>query len=298
MKLHLHLGAHRTGTTATQKLLDHHPLLLRAGGVAYLGPDLLRGWGLYETLHRMAEERAESGQIEGTRDVLSEYFAEAGSATRIVMSDENLSDSLLQCYQTASLYPKAAANLSALAKLLPVQPDLVCFTIRDFVSFWQSAFAHLISRKRVRTFDADRLALASANSWLPALQGARAAFPKAQLRIFGYDSTIVRRLTRALVGEELAASLPEAKRTLGLALGQDSAAQLKSLPTGAERDRLSLALRADRDTPDRTFSVAQAQLLAQAYARDWSALTAGAVEGADLDPGQILELSEGPDWQA
>lgn len=287
MEFHLHLGAHRTGTTAAQKLLAQHPDLLRAGGVAYLGPDLLRGWGMYDTLHRMAEGRAETAQIDATRDVLSEYFAEAGPATRLVMSDENLTGNLLQCYQTASLYPDATANLVALSRLLPVQPNLVCFSIRDFAGYWQSAYAHLASRTRVRGFDADRLAQSSANTWLPVLHRAKAAFPEARLKVFGYDSLIVRRLTAALLGEELAAALPQAKRTFGLALDPNGTAQLKALPKGPERDRLSLALRADRDTPDRAFSTSQSALLAAAYARDWSALSAGAVDQASLDRGQI-----------
>lgn len=286
MECRLHLGAHRTGTTSAQKLLETRHRKLREGGVVFLGPKELRGWGLFETLSKLMEGRADPHEAEAKRNVLADHINSGGAVKRLVISDENLTGSLHLNYDSASLYPEAAARLAALAEVLPLPPDVVCFTIRDFAGLWKSAHAHLAFRHKAGTFDADHLASSAGNTWLPVLQAIRATFPAARFRVLGYDETIVSRVVGTLVGPELAASLPKERRTFGLALNEDVAAQLKDILPGPERERLALELRSKRDLTERAFSSDQMQVLAQAYARDWDDLRAGAVAGAELDPGQ------------
>lgn len=284
METHLHLGAHRTGTTAAQKLLQSRASQLRAAGVAYLGPLDLRGWGLYDLIQRMIDGRAAPDQVDGAREILAEALSGADPVRRAVISDENLAGSLIQNYATATLYPEAEARLKVLADLLPQAPDLVCFTVRDLAAYWQSAFAHLSLRSRADRFDAARLAHSPSTSWLPVLQAARSAFPKARITVFRHDEAVVPRLISTLVGTDLAATFPAPKRSFGLALSEELSASVASLPPGRERERAALRLRETRDGPERSFSPDEDRHLKDAYAADWSALRDGALTEAELDP--------------
>lgn len=284
MEIHLHIGAHRTGTTSAQKLLESRSAQLRAAGVVFRGPSALRGWGLYDLLQRMTDARAPVDRIEAAQQVLRDWVTKFGPVRRVVISDENLSGTMLQNYTDAALYPDAEARFQALGQLLPAQPDVVCVTIRDLVGYWQSVFAHLAMLGKLDTFDAERLAKSPRKSWLPLVQGVRTAFPKARLKIMRYDSTVVERLVAELVGPGRAARLPTPKRSFGLALTDEIMASLHALPVGPGREALSLRLRETRDTADRAFSAAQARELDVAYSADWQALRAGGIAGAVLDP--------------
>ena len=289
MEYHLHIGVHRTGTTATQKLLDSSSAQLQAAGVAFRGPAALRGWGLYDLIQRMTEGQVAAKRVEEACGMFRNWVEEARPATRLVISDENLSGDMMQNHVEAALYPGAENRLRALSGLLFVQPDVVCVTIRDFVGYWQSAAAHLASRGRLETFNAERLTQSLGTSWLPFLQSVRLAFPQARLKIMRYDATVVRRLVAELVGPSVAATLPAARRGFGLALTDEADASLQRLPAGPEREALALRLRETRDPPERRFSPSQARHLHAAYAADWQALRAGGISGAGLDPVALAE---------
>lgn len=289
MEYYLHIGVHRTGTTSTQKLLKSSSAMLRAAGIACWGPSALRGWGLYDLIQRMTEAQVSAKRVEEARGILQDWVEESRPAMRIVISDENLSGSMMQNYVDAALYPGVEIRLRALSGLLSVQPDVVCVTIRDFVGYWQSAVAHLASRGKLETFDAERLMHSSGNSWLPFLRSVRIAFPEARLKIMRYDDTVVSRLVSELVGPSVAAVLPAPKRSFGLALTDETSAGLERLPVGLEREALALRLRETRDPPERTFSASQARELHAAYAADWQALRAGGIFGACLDPVALAE---------
>lgn len=280
VELHLHLGAHRTATTAVQRLLDGKSALLEREGVTFLGPRSLRGWGLYDVLQGMTDGRPMPGLAHEARRALSEL---ARPARRVVLSDENLIGDMMRNHAEASLYADAPARLAALSRVLPAMPEQVVFTIRDPGVYWQSVFAHLASRDRLQAFEAERLSGSSHNSWLPVLAAIRAAFPASRLRVLGYDDSVTTRLAGALVGLALAGQLPPARRSCGLALGREAAASLDNVPAGPEREAMALRLRSGRDGPDRVFSAPQAAALAAGYAADWAALRAGVLPGAILD---------------
>jgi hypothetical protein len=289
LKYHLHIGVHRTGTTATQKLLDRSAVQLRAAGIAFRGPSALRGWGFFDVIQRMTDDQVSAKRIEVARAVFRDWVEESVPATRTVISDENLPGNMMQNYVAAALYPDVDVRLRALGALLAVQPDVVCVTIRDFAGYWQSTAAHLASRGKLETFDAERLTHSPGNSWLPFLQSIRNAFPDARLNILRYDDMVVSRLLRALVGPSAAASLPMPQRSFGLALSDEKVARLEALPFGREREALALQLRETRDPPERTFSDQQVRVLDAAYAADWRKLRAGGISGACLDPIALAE---------
>lgn len=284
MECHLHIGAHRTGTTAMQKLLQGHSGLLAAAGVAFRGPSALRRSGLFDVIQRALHGQVPPKRHQAMRRLLQDWLDEARPASRIILSDENLSGTMLKNHVSGLLYPDAAARLAAFGALLPVQPDVVHVTIRDFVGYWQSVAAHLASRGKLVSFDAERLSQGAGPSWLPFLQGVRSAFPAASLRVMRYDDTVVSRLARALVGDEVGALLPAPWRSLSLALDDVATARIEALAPGPAREALAQTLRLHRDPPERVFLPDEARDLHAAYAADWQALRAGAVAGAWLDP--------------
>ena len=110
MDLILHLGAHRTGTTALQKVLQARRRLLKLSGVQVLGPSALRstGWALPDR---------------------------GAGISRAVLSDENLIGTMFGNFTSSALYPRAAVKLAELAERVWVAPHGMFFALRSYADY-------------------------------------------------------------------------------------------------------------------------------------------------------------------
>jgi hypothetical protein len=249
----------------------------------FRGPSDMRGWGLFDAIQRSLDGKLPPQRREATRDHFQDWLDQARPAHRLILSDENLSGSMLQNHRAARLYPDADQRLRAFASLFPVQPDVIHVTLRDFVGYWQSVAAHLAQLGKLSHLDPQPLLQGTGASWLPFLQSIRRTFPTSNLRVMHYDDTVVSRLLCAMVGEEVAAMLPAPLTSFGLALDDPAKSRLEAMPPGPARDALAQTLRRDRDPPERLFQPKEAAALHAAYAADWQALRAGSVPGVWLD---------------
>lgn len=293
MDVILHLGVHRTATTALQNLLAAASGRLAEGGIRYLGPQRMRAAGLAAHVTRRERGDGDARALDAARAALAPHWQPA--ARQILISEENLIGAMLHNYRLGHLYPAAEARLAALRALLPAPPAAVFVTIRDFAGYWPSVHAHLALRRRVAAgFEAERLAASRGNSWLPLLRATRAVFPEARLGVWRYRDLpgLVPGLAAALTGlEDLAAAGAAPAARANASLGAATLRRLARVADPAERRRLIRAARSAPRTAARTpFPAEAAARLGAAFEAEWQAIAGGAVAGAEaVDPAHLQE---------
>ncbi|WP_413873938.1 hypothetical protein [Albidovulum sp.] len=282
--LTLHLGAHRTGTTALQLLLQRRSGRLAASGIAFLGPRTLRG-DAFAGAQRGWRGALALGAARGPSPLAAECAREATAGrSRIVISEENLLGTMHVNLDAAELYPDAAARMAQLALALPAAPSRIFLTLRDFAGYWRSAHAHRIFARGEAAIDAGRLARSPGNAWLPVLRAVREAFPASRLTVARHRSAadFVPALAAAMVGAAALEGVPRPRTTVNASLPADVLAALRAMPQGAERVRAAEAVRREGRAPVDPFSAAQVRDLTARFEAEWAAIQAGAVPGVDV----------------
>ncbi len=138
--LTVHLGAHKTATTHLQHSLGRARADLRRHGVAYFGPDLLRG-----RLRLPQLAAAKPAQPDALRAALAR-----NRARRCVLSDENILGTTRadRVARGAQLYPDAGARVARLLASLGVQRALLCLGVRAPLAFIASAHGQQVNAGR------------------------------------------------------------------------------------------------------------------------------------------------------
>ncbi|HQU67110.1 MAG TPA: hypothetical protein PLI43_02815 [Albidovulum sp.] len=263
LEIVLHIGVHRTGTTALQRSLGRQAKRLAAAGVVFWGPKVLREAKIAGIL-AAGEQAVQAGQGDPGSRASDGFLTALPQAGRLILSDENMAGTMHRNWTQGTLYPEVSPQLRAVLSLLPARPVAIYLTVRDFAGYWQSAFSHLHRVRGVSLFDATRLSASPGNSWLPALRAVRAACPEAPLHVARYDRTAAHRVMAALVGAETA-------RTLSPPLQGVNA----SRPAGG-------------DGIGALFSPDETERLDRAFEADWAEILRGVV------PGVVVVADEAP----
>ncbi|CTQ51325.1 hypothetical protein JDO7802_03364 [Jannaschia donghaensis] len=191
----LHLGAHRTGTTAVQHLLRRNDEYLAARGIATWGPDRTRGGmlgGIGGDPGRIdARRNVRAHRAAGRIAMLRAQLATVGTH-RIVLSDENLLGGLRENLLLCRLYPTVTTRLDRVAAAIP-GIDHVVLSIRSPDAWWTSAFACLMTRGFAApdraTLDA---VLRTRRSWRAVVTDVAAALPHARLTVWTHEDMATR----------------------------------------------------------------------------------------------------------
>ena len=190
MDVILHVGAHRTASSAAQRLLERGAGAARARGVEVWTPRQTRAGLLSGVLgdpsrddpRRDALAHRAAGRIAMRRAALTRE-----GATRLVISEENLLGGLRENAALAKLYPSARARLARAARALPGLAELH-LAIRSPDMWWTSAFAFLITRGAPPPSDDAIDAVARARrGWRQVVEDAAAAMPQARLVVWSYE---------------------------------------------------------------------------------------------------------------
>ena len=138
MKIHLHLGAHKTGTTFIQKSLAANLDRLNRNGIGFL--PLLKQRALYASVKNVSPARFDLGSF------LPHYFPKPGERERVgvVMSDENLLGDCRALFSDGGLYPKAREQLAPLRALLAEHEITLFFSVRSYDTFLVSAYCEVL----------------------------------------------------------------------------------------------------------------------------------------------------------
>jgi hypothetical protein len=296
MELTLHLGAHRTGSTALQQTLHRGRADCAAEGIEYWGPKVMRGRNLksYTTNARRAAEtpefaaraRAAVAEVEGAVNALR-----ASGRRHLVVSEENMIGSMEWNFRAGKLYPNVHRNLTAYRALFPLRPSRIFIAIRDYASYWASSYSQCQLYGDMPKFDTARLATApSERGWVEVLGEIAEVFPDARIVTWRYssDPAVLGGALAEMLGPELARKLPMAPETTNASLtvkGLEHFGRIRrqagKLSVQERRDTVS-ALRSVGGPLFQPFSESELAGLAACYAADCAAIAGGKVAGVEV----------------
>lgn len=146
MHVILHIGAHRTASTALQYHLAQNRSDLADAGVVYWGPGITRG-GLF---------RGAIGSVEGVMAWQEKRFARRcalraeavrqSGATQLLISDENMIGSLRGTLEHTRLYADAGRRIASYAHGFQNHRLTIGVCVRDYADWWTSAMAFRLMR--------------------------------------------------------------------------------------------------------------------------------------------------------
>lgn len=270
MDLTLHLGAHRTGSTAIEKTLLESRKYLRDQGVAIWPNEKVRrikGFGVVGD--------GLNGFAAGVnfREIWDEV-----RVPRLVICEENMLGTMQDNIERAAFYPDVAQRMARYRDFLPGPVGRIGIGIRDYAGFWTSCYAYVLARKPLPGFSA--LRGATTRGWCDLIGELRAVFPAAEIVVWTLEEA---KADLAGVAGRLAGvpfgGLRPVTRAVNAALdpGYIPAMQaLRAREPGMSEDMLRAELDGmARPAPFAMFSEAERAGLAECYARDVAALVAG-----------------------
>lgn len=154
MKVVLHLGAHRTGTTGLQNFLNANSAAFGQAGIRSFCPP------------RSREVPISSIPMQ---------------SDRLIVSEENLIGTMEDCIMQCSLYPTAAERLTRKIEFAS-KVDTVYFSIRDLAAWWTSAITFCLARNTpLPSVEQVRRIALDTRSWSDVIKDVRKAFPNAKI---------------------------------------------------------------------------------------------------------------------
>jgi len=144
--IHVHVGPHKTGSTAVQRdLADHGDRIARATGITPVRDQSL--WDLAKALNRRDPEATEAM----TKALVKRCSGETGD---ILLSCEDLAGELPGRAGNRQFYASLWGNLNHLRKAFPKDRLRVYFFLRDPDAWLRSAYVQILKhRTRFRSFD-------------------------------------------------------------------------------------------------------------------------------------------------
>ena len=210
----LHLGAHRTGSTRLQSILDANRDALATNATVALTPPR-RGKRVSPTIRdvlalvptRRSWPVRRYLKLRKARAMFRDLVADGPPGPpprRIVVSDETM---LGPCFRTDGfgLYPCAYPSLVALRRLLGRPPSAVHLTLRAYDTFLVSVYAMAaVYRRDVPPFDDLRERfLAVHRGWPAVVDDVARAFPRTAVKLTRVERDTMEDRVRGLVGPEV-----------------------------------------------------------------------------------------------
>ncbi|MCB2110230.1 hypothetical protein [Albidovulum sp.] len=298
MELVLHIGVHRTGTTALQHLLQAHQALLARRRVSFWGPAILRLDGpqrYWRDCRAGAGDHMATARAADTRATFHQeiVYEQENDRRLVVVSEENFLGTIEANFAEHRLYPAARERLETYATLFPEPPARVYVAVRDYGDYWSSAQALQLRFRAGLPFDSDKLVAGSAaRGWPEVLADVAAALPHSRIRTWRYTgrSGMVRGALADMIGRRLARWLPDAKIanvSLSVAaleeLGRRRAAG--EVSSDAELAAAVAELREEGGPKLRLFSDTQRAALSELFDKEWQLIAGGGIPRVEaFDP--------------
>jgi hypothetical protein len=210
LTLAIHLGAHKTATSHLQHGFSKARGILRQKGVAYFGPELLRG---KLPMPRLA------GKAVSPPSALLEAF-HRNRACKLVLSEENILGTTRSdlVAKGARFYPAAAPRLTRLLQALGCQNATIYLSIRAPLAFLTSAHGQ---QQNAGRFDPIEVYTAKmtrdALRWSELVQRLGAVPGVSRVVVWRYEDypAIVPQVFEDMLGRGRGFELPERKRLVG-----------------------------------------------------------------------------------
>ena len=272
MKVVLHIGAHRTGTTTFQRFMRTSGEDLTRAGIGFWGPYRTRN-GLFAGMSPSPGPAVWDTTAERLQGRLKLHLAKSQSqgVDTLVISDENLIGSVRSTLKARRLYPAIGERMARLSTALDGKIDRVVLTIRSLDLWWQSAASYGIMRGATPVSRSDCVAIArNLRGWRDVIMDVSCALPEAEISVlpFEYHSGAPEALLSLATGYHSGVTnVAERHNT------SPSIAHLRGVLTerGASADALPMS--GDRWQP---FTEEERSALRELYADDLFWLQAGA----------------------
>ena len=297
MEIALHLGLHRTGSTALQQVLKRQRATLEAGGVMFWGPEQMRRPG-FPGLASAEVPPGEAAPVERAQAELHQSIDHAARLGRrmFLISEENLPGVILRNFSSALLYPDVGRKLAAFRARLPQPPARIFMAVRDYAEYWPSAYAQALINREMAPFEPDRLVEGTAvRGWPAVVADIAAVFPDARIGLWRHAAggairaPALASVFAAMLGDGLARDLALPDRGVNRALSQPALEKLVQLraagqlpASGEARRRRMDGLKAMGGAPFRPFGDDHVASLTRQFKADWAALSSGAVPTAEV----------------
>lgn len=289
MKVILHIGAHRTGTTSLQAYIRRHADQLRACGVAFWGPQRTRK-GLFSGIQPTAGLDLDAARKARGRIMLQLDKAARSGVKTLLVSDENLMGSVRMNMRTGRLYPDVGERLSRYICGFDGTVDKVVMSVRSLDQYWSSAIAYGVGRgQRLPTLARCRAIANSPRSWRDVIGDVACAAPKSEVDVMPFEVSSARpdALIAACTGQ--AAPYDHSPEWLNR---RPNTAQLRALLIERGEDVGDVPDTNERWNP---FDAPARAALRETYADDMHWLVAGANGLAtlteELDPTRVRNTS-------
>lgn len=177
MKIHLHLGAHKTATTSIQNIFEKNRNLLHENSIF---------------VPNLQKFRQETHQFNGTKINSFEKYSfekKLDEVKYFLISDENLLGDLKPLVQDGIFYPFCEQKLKRLSIWLPSSPGKIFLSIRSYEEYFPSAISEILKEDQnliLREKTIIRL-LKIKYGWTDLLQKIQKVFPHSQIIIWKYE---------------------------------------------------------------------------------------------------------------
>lgn len=181
MKVHLHIGAHKTGTTRIQRKLQSVNAELSAMyNVAYFGPAIIRG---KYTLAANAE-----GPGTNRWRVMRQNSLRKNMQS-MICSEENIIGGLKIALETGLIYPKVENRLVDVVAEFSEDELFILISIRSYETFFSSAYAQICRIQPLQLFDTyKKKMLGLSRRWPGIVVNIRKMFPSVQVIVWDFEN--------------------------------------------------------------------------------------------------------------
>lgn len=190
----LHIGAHRTGTTTLQRLLEKNAHNLRKNGVTAWTPRTTRS-GMFDAMLKPPAEwtpevRARIRRDMGRISVELARLKQAGQRVLIVSEENMIGNCRANCARTR-LYPLISERLQVFRAVFGQHTTRVCFGIRRYDDWWASALSYGIPVGFDYPDEAalDRM-VTQPRTWTKIIREVARVFRGARLVVWDFDDVI------------------------------------------------------------------------------------------------------------
>lgn len=272
MKIVLHIGAHRTGTTTFQNYLTRHRFALRAQGVECWGPWITRK-GLFAGIPKAtpAARSSAMGRARGRLLLRQDKVRREQGADTLIVSEENIMGAMSRNLRHAHLYDDVGERVARFIAAFDGRVGKVVVNIRALDHYWASAAAHCVARGHGVPSRATLSTIAARHrSWRDVISDIACAAPEADIQVLPFERFAGR--PDAQLGVMLGVPVPPHRAAEHMNKRPSLEDLRKAVEERAERADM-LRGPGDRWSP---FQRAEISALREAYADDMFWLTAGA----------------------
>lgn len=229
---HLHLGAHRTGSSSFQLCLHENQESLWQQGyqIAFPARDGVRAGQLALRLPAPRHDRnAVQERADAARRHLNEEIAK-DPHQQVIISEENTLGSMVH-FQKARFHPASKQRLSALRHAMEGPAVSVLFVVRDYGAFFRSCIRKRMEETYESDFDAAAAAyLAMNRGWVEVLQEIRDILQPSRLVVVRHEDRFKRlELLQHLVPQLDIGPLSEPRRSLNTSATDRALLELQTI---------------------------------------------------------------------